>query len=78
MSEKTRKTPGKMQLFLIKGDDGTGTEEVVGTTEPGKISDADLRKLVDAQGEGGYRVITGRSRDVSLASRTVVEFKIGG
>lgn len=78
MSEKTRKTPGKMQLFLLKVNGDSGTAEVVGNTGLGNISDADLRKLVDAQGEGSYKVITGRIRNVSLASRIVTEFKIGG
>jgi hypothetical protein len=78
MSDKVRKTPGKMQLFLLKSNDNSETDEVVSSTGPGNISDADLRILVDEQGEGSYKVITGRIRNVSLASRTVTEFKIGG
>jgi hypothetical protein len=75
MSDKVRTTPGKMQLFLMSEGEGT---TLLASSDPGDISDKTLREMVDHQGNGSYKVITGRIRDVSLASRTVTEFKIGG
>lgn len=73
-TKTARRAPAKMQLFLTPKDGVS----ILGVSDPGDISDKTAREMVERQGPGEYRVITGRARTAKLASEVVTTFEIGG
>ena len=70
-----RKNVKKMQLFLVRANE-MGDEVFLCASEPGDIGDKTVRAIVDKQGPGEYRIITGRARTAKLSKREVTEFSL--
>jgi hypothetical protein len=78
MAEKTRKTPGKMKVMLIRNADNAHPDADGNAIIDGSdnIGDAAIKALIEKHGPGTYKVITGRVKVATLTRREVTEFTL--